>query len=569
VRTGQSEHGVDAVCARGGDGLDAAVDWLCWNTWPQAQRLTVGVVGQGTVLNEEGGSANHQRHGKNGSNDGDNCLIIHGSKPSAWLRRPRASMPTPGMRTWERIAAERGDLGSEEISRLRSLVETWDVVADLSLADLVLWLPTWNNAGFVAAALTRPTTAPTSVPGEIVGQFRPRRRSGELHRAMRGPVEADAALPNLIAVPGTGTEPIAVIERYPSVRRGGAIDEVYVEIARVLFAMIEQGTFPPDPLPVLGAGDVPRVGDGVLRVDADGLVTFASPNAMSTFRRLGLATELLGADLARTVARLVRRPGPMMESLTLVAAGRIAGDAELINDSASVVLRGWPLLNDDNAIGALILAADVTASRHRERDLLSKESALREVHHRVKNNLQTVSALLRMQSRRVQAPEAQAALAEAGRRVAAIAAVHDILSVEPGDFVNLDEVLIRLAQLTADVVPGPRTGHAPPAITVSTELGSVPTDTAGPLAMAVSELLANAAEHSGATTIEVTGAITAGTSPQLTITVSDDGSGFDLSAPGGLGLSIVRTVIEEDLRGRLLQVDAAETGSRVRVQVPV
>ena len=68
-------------------------------------------------------------------------------------------------------------------------------------------------------------------------------------------------------------------------------------------------------------------------------------------------------------------------------------------------------------IGALVLLRDVTELRRRERELMTKDATIREIHHRVKNNLQTVAALLRLQARRLRIPEGRAALEEAVRRV--------------------------------------------------------------------------------------------------------------------------------------------------------
>ena len=75
-----------------------------------------------------------------------------------------------------------------------------------------------------------------------------------------------------------------------------------------------------------------------------------------------------------------------------------------------------------------MLLRDVTDLRSRDRELVTKDATIREIHHRVKNNLQTVAALLRLQARRMTVPEARAALEEAVRRVGSIALVHETLS---------------------------------------------------------------------------------------------------------------------------------------------
>ena len=136
--------------------------------------------------------------------------------------------------------------------------------------------------------------------------------------------------------------------------------------------------------------------------------------------------------------------------------------------------------------------------------------AIREVHHRVKNNLQTISALLRLQARRLPPGGGRVALFEAERRVRSIAIVHEILSREPGDQVPFDEIVTSLIRMAEDAVVLSRELT----FEVTGELGEVPADVATPLAVVLAELLQNAVEHafpiSGAT---VTAMARSGTRP--------------------------------------------------------
>ncbi len=449
----------------------------------------------------------------------------------------------------ESIARERTDATDADIARIAAITQTWGILADLSQADLILWLPTWNGAGYVAAAHVRPTTAPTTLPEEIIGRFTPKGRLSDVDRAVTGGIVGDRGDPCAIAVPGIDSRVVGVVARHAQPTNAGLFHEVYARVSGMLFDMLASGTFPPPGAGVgVSARLAPRVGDGVITVDAEGRIDRASPNAVSAFRRLGLATELVGADLARTVVRLTRRAGPVDATVSPLASGRVAGMAEIEGAQGSLVISSWPLLDQGRRTGALICVRDVTDLRSRDRALLSKDAALREVHHRVKNNLQTVAALLRLQSRRVQAPEARDALTEAGRRVAAIAAVHDILAVSPGEDVAMDDVLTRLVDLSEQVSAA--SGAASARIEVISDLGEIPGDIAGPVAMAVSELLANAIEHAQATTV-IVNARRVADSPtgSVVIDVIDDGVGIPTEHTSGLGLQIVRSLIEEDLRG--------------------
>ena len=144
---------------------------------------------------------------------------------------------------------------------------------------------------------------------------------------------------------------------------------------------------------------------------------------------------------------------------------------------------------DGEHIGGLILLRDVTDLRRRDRELITKDTTIREIHHRVKNNLQTVAALLRLQARRIDSAEATAALEEAVRRVGSIAIVHETLSQAVEEMVDFDEIADRLARLVTDV------GLSQVRVRREGRFGMLVSEQATPLAMVVMELLQNAVEH--------------------------------------------------------------------------
>ena len=150
---------------------------------------------------------------------------------------------------------------------------------------------------------------------------------------------------------------------------------------------------------------------------------------------------------------------PVDEAVTAALSGRSPRAAEVENANASLVLRAMPLRSAGDWIGSLMLLRDVTELRRRERELVTKEATIREIHHRVKNNLQTVAALLRLQSRRMGTTEARLALEEANRRVAAIAVVHETLSQSFDESVDFDEVADRLRAMVVEVSSAASTGH--------------------------------------------------------------------------------------------------------------
>jgi two-component system, sensor histidine kinase PdtaS len=249
-------------------------------------------------------------------------------------------------------------------------------------------------------------------------------------------------------------------------------------------------------------------------------------------------------------------------------------ETEVEGNGSVVQLRAIPLVVGGSRAGALILLRDVTELRHRERELITKDATIREIHHRVKNNLQTVAALLRLQARRLKAAETRAALEEAVRRVGSIAIVHETLSHAPDEIVDFDEIASRVAMMAAEV-SAPEARVKPG---LSGSFGLLPAAVATPLALVLTELLQNALQH-GLTrptgtamggSLEVTAQRLNG---QLTVTVTDNGVGlpanFDLNSAASLGLQIVRTLVVAELGGRLEVAPQPGGGTRVLVEVPV
>ena len=502
------------------------------------------------------------------------------------------------MPTLTDLARNLTSLSGPDLEWLHSLVSDWQLLADLSFADLILWAPSRAtedavNSGWVAVAQMRPTTGPTSFPDDVVGSrvgpgerpvFDAARAQRRIHRESDPdwtsgvPVRAEA-----IPVTRDGRV-IAVIERSTNLngaRTPSRLELTYLAGADDLARMISEGTFPyPGHDTTLVRS--PRVGDGMLRLDAAGRVTYASPNAQSAYRRLGLTADLIGSELGSATAQLAASGEPVDESLMLVTRGRAPRETEIDVNGTVVQLRSIPLVVGGQRTGALVLVRDVTELRRRERELLTKEATIREIHHRVKNNLQTVAALLRLQARRLSAPEAREALQEAVRRVGSIAIVHETLSHAPEEIVDFDGIADRDAMMAGEV-SSPEVRVTPK---ITGQFGMLPATVATPLAMVLTELLQNALQHgfgsaqrpsagwpssgSDAGMIEVV----AERAPELlTVTVTDSGAGlplgFDLENTTSLGLQIVRTLVEGELGGRISLRPRTGGGTIAVVDLPV
>ena len=477
------------------------------------------------------------------------------------------------MPTFSEMLGSYGAMSAQDVEWLHLLVGDWQVIADLAFADLVLWLPT-GEGEFIAVAHVRPSTGATVFYEDVVGTRPPPGVRSTLQRALE---ERKAWRPRM---PRWGGSYAVREEAVPVVRQGqaisvlgrhmnlgsarppGRLELTYLDAANELCGMVARGEFPAANSATGPRRGAPRVGDGLVRIDPAGDVLYATPNAISCFHRFGVIGDLVGRNLSDVIVGQLEDESVVDESLPMVAQGRAQWRTELEARGVSISLRSLPLVNGARRIGALVLCRDVSELRRRERELITKDATIREIHHRVKNNLQTVAALLRLQSRRVASPDARAALNEAMRRVATIALVHEMLSQTINEVVDFDDVFGRSLRLAADV--------ASAGSDVRTErlgsFGLVRADDATALALVLTELVTNAVEHGlGSSGGKVT--ISAERHGQdLVARVIDDGVGMaapSLESSTGLGTQIVRTLVRGELDGSIDWNDAPGGGTEV------
>jgi two-component sensor histidine kinase len=206
---------------------------------------------------------------------------------------------------------------------------------------------------------------------------------------------------------------------------------------------------------------------------------------------------------------------------------------------------------------------------------MTKDATIREIHHRVKNNLQTVAALLRLQARRVDAPEAKMALEESVRRVASIALVHETLSMSSDEAVDFDGIVDRVASAATEVAA------TEIAVKMRREgtFGVLPAEIATSLVMVLNELLINAVEHGfpeGDEPVDPDAEVVVSAHrfrKQLHVTVADNGQGlpdgFRAADSGRLGLQIVRALATGELRGTIELRNRAGGGTEAVMVVPL
>ncbi|HYN66309.1 MAG TPA: sensor histidine kinase [Ornithinibacter sp.] len=469
-------------------------------------------------------------------------------------------------------------LAPAESEWLHLLAGDWQLISDLSFADLVLWVRGGMD-GWRAVAHVRPNTGPMVFYDDIVGSSSSRSRASMLDEAARSRRLVAKPMPTIRedmsiredAVPVVrGGRAIAVVTRHANLTGGrtpSRLELTYRDLAESIMRMVAAGDFPSTSAPTGMRRGAPRVGDGVIHLDAEGLVKYASPNAVSAVHRMGHVGDVIDEMLAQIVTDLVSRSGANVdESLAVVATGRAAWRSEVETESATITMRAIPLMLGGVRTGAMVLMRDVSELRRREQELLTKDATIREIHHRVKNNLQTVAALLRLQARRVTDDAARASLEEAVRRVGTIALVHETLSQGFDETVNFDEIAVRGLRAVVEVATREHQVES----TFTGSFGRMRAEDATALAMIISELVQNAVEHGledrdGKVEVAVTRRTLDGGEEQLTVVITDDGVGLPAGfrpVLAGLGTRIV-TSLAADLKGRIRWENNEPRGTRV------
>lgn len=478
-----------------------------------------------------------------------------------------------------------------QIDWLKTLLSDFQLLSDLSRSDLVLWVKT-KDENFIAAGQVRPATASSLFYRDLVGQKVRQQWEEYVIKAYTESKRTNGATPDWFdeiptqvtmipiacprEIPHQKDTPLAIFTRhtYLAGSRSRTRQEIaFSQCAEDLFLMIESGTFALGDTPPLPASISPRAHDGLTCLNEAGVVTFASANALSIFNKMGFRGELEGEVLSEVIKDLYASSETVTanEALPIIASGRAAWGCSISIGRTNITLRSIPLTTQNTERWSIVLCRDTTGFYSRQQEMITKDAIIREVHHRVKNNLQTVAALLRVQSRRAESKKAKLALDQATKRVSAIALVHDTLSGGLAQEVYFDEVFLRVIKLACEVATAESRKIRP---IVCGRFESIPSEFATPLALALTEIISNAAEHAftGSKQLQVYNKIIVNvlhTEKTLKVYVEDNGIGIpnDILSEG-LGMRIVKTLVVGELGGTIEWKNKPEGGCLVCLEIP-
>ena len=301
--------------------------------------------------------------------------------------------------------------------------------------------------------------------------------------------------------------------------------------------------------------------DGIMIVDKDKIIIAANNTARHIFSVIGVPKPVG----LRTNSKQINWP-----LVGMVLKAGMAESKELKKQGLLLALRVLPLTPKQDTQAAIAILTDITELKKKEEELLVKSAVIKEIHHRVKNNLQTIASLLRMQTRRTEDSKTKDILRDIIGRINSIALVHEALSQQDSEVVNVAEVAERIYHAIL-------AGMVMPEFELESDFAaddiSMPSEQATAVGLILNELLQNALEHGFENRTKGKLTVSLKAKPEsYCLEITDDGvglpPGFEIRKTNSLGLKIIQTMAESDLHGTF-ELLPLERGTLARVEVPI
>lgn len=445
------------------------------------------------------------------------------------------------------------DLTEEEISVVETMSAFLQPIANLEDADIFIDCPGRDGDAIVVAE-AKPSDVPSSYKKTVVGLLAKQENEPAVARTFRLGIGTKQmkAVTQENGMTIQSVEPIRCGKRVVGVLiREKRVDEQrqvserihfsqqsYEQIANALAHMASESNWLTE-----------CIDEALIMVSREGIVTFRNSLARDLYRKLGYIDDVLGQPYKNV--RLVE-PDPSTEEMDGYSFVEATVGRRVLN------IKRIELDTPDVAFAIVI--RDETWRREQEKALILKSVAIKEMHHRVKNNLQTIASLLRLQMRRTDSEATQQVLGESMNRILSIASTHELLAQSGVDEVMIGEVINNIKSNTIRYFANP---HCIVSIVLEGDDFKVDSDIATSVALIINELLQNSLKYAFQDRPDGLVRIVVSQGELYSrIQVIDNGSGFDVKSTESnrLGLSIVQTLVKDKLRGSL-EIESGSTGT--------
>jgi two-component system, sensor histidine kinase PdtaS len=466
------------------------------------------------------------------------------------------------------LCVERTILNAIEADAIEDLARHLQLIADVSQSDVFIDCPVADQSSALVVAQAFPATAPSLYQTSVVGQLAYSHNepavlfslvSGQPVIGSRGISQEQIAMQqHVVPIRGAAENVIGVLimeqDISEKVKQERNVERLMQTTERLSATLLTVA---------MSEGSMPSLmHEGIVLFDEQENVTYTNPRAREMLREIGHMDEVEG----RNVNELFY--GGLEHGDVLDQTGVV--HKELQFGSMAFVVKAVSIYREHQAVGGLMLLRDISDLLEKEKQLTIKSAVIKEIHHRVKNNLQTVSSLLRLQMRRTKLPEVEKVYRDSINRINSIAVIHEMLAYEGLDSILFNDVVDRIAKNVISSMAKPDQAIRAGIFGDELELSS---DAATTLALIVNELIQNCVMHAFAE--KETGEIVITVSNRsriVSLRISDNGIGID---PGSkpdrknhLGLKIVETLVQENLGG-VMNLSSDSQGTSVQITFPL
>ncbi|WP_378956104.1 histidine kinase N-terminal domain-containing protein [Pelosinus sp. sgz500959] len=453
-------------------------------------------------------------------------------------------------------------LAPAQIAVLDSICSILGLASDLAHAQVTVYAHTCTEKSLVIVAQVKPNTSFVQQKPNLLGTIVYAPEEPLVWRTMttgipiRGQREWAVGMwmeMQVYPVRDASGNVIGVVSFETSMEEAKLVDhQLLVETAQLMLATVK----------IPSSSKMYRslsASDGILIVDEQGKIIFANSTADSIYKVLAVGC---------IVGRRIYERQAHMNLVQRAMSSQQACEVEIVTGKMTLVQRAIPVILNGVTICTVVILTDVTELKKKEKELLIKSAVIQEIHHRVKNNLQTIASLLRLQARRTTSQEVKAALQESVNRISSISVVHEFLSQQDAEFIDVAEVTKNILELVIQ-------NMLEPDFDLQTRFNGqtviFPSEQASSLALVINELIQNSIEHGFIGRREGLIGVEIATLPNsYKIEIYDNGIGmpsnFNPQTSNSLGLQIVRTLIESDVGGSFEMYN--DNGTRACIIIP-
>lgn len=440
-------------------------------------------------------------------------------------------------------------------------------IADISQANIFIDCPVHGDNTVIVVVEAIPTTTHSLYKGSVVGKIIFEQYEPAVFRALRTGKsaltnravthEGEHVKQNVMPITNSSNETIGVLILEKDISAQvkhenelAILSETTEEFSRTFLDLITKNRIIPD-----------LIEEALVLLHADGKIMYANNFAIGLIE-IHNDKNLINDDyINESICDLL----PFVEESDYLHDSFI--EREVFHKDKVYILRGIGLQNKDK-VRRILFLRDITDLRDKERQLMVKSAVIKEIHHRVKNNLQTVASLLRLQLRRGVPTEAKILYQESLNRIMGIATVHEVLSYSGIETVQMNQVIEKISKILVNNI---QNEQCKVSIQMDVEDIALSSNQAVSLALILTELLQNSVKHGFAGCLEGTIFIQFFINDELVyLIVEDDGIGFEHPTDTNhLGLEIVRNLTKYDLSG-LFQIERMnKKGTKAQVAFPI